>query len=398
MLFFICLLLPGFAGALDFGLVVQQNPLLGTPEVPGDGIFEYAAFVLPWISVPLGEKLEIYASGGLGIKYERFDWDDGGRKWGFVPEIGRLELSFRPDPDLGLELGRVAFSDPLGLVFSGFFDGFAAAWDLGGTRLRAGAFYTGLLSKKSDHIIMDDSDLADYHNGDRYFASRRLVLALNWEDPSFFDTRNQFDLGVLAQFDLDNAGGLHSQYLLARWRRSLGRGWYMDLAASLEAEEQGGGGGVGFLFTLAPFWVPPARPQDRLFLNARYASGNREGGTGSFKPVTTAAQGRILRTRLSALSLVELGYTALLFPKLEGEAGAAYFFRNDRETYYAPDLDPGSGDAALGAEFFVRFGWALGSWCHANLGCGVFLPQRGGAYKAQAEARWRLEAGLTWSF
>jgi hypothetical protein len=396
-LFFACLLLPGLAGALDFGILIRQQLPLGTPEISGDGLVEYTVLVLPWVSVPLGEKAEFYASGGLGISYGRFDWDDEGREWGLLPEVGRLELRLRPGTNLGLELGRFAFSDPLGFVCSGLFDGLGAVWDAGGTRFRAGALYTGLLSKKTGHILMSNTDVADYHDGDRYFASRRLALALNWEAPSFLDTRNQADLGVLAQFDVNDTGDtLHSQYFLARWRRSLGRGWYADLGAALEAEERNGRGGCGYALSLAPFWVPAGRPRDRLFFNARFSSGNGEDGLRSFKPLTTEAQGRVLRTRFSALSLVELGYTALLAPQLEGEAGAAYFFRTDRETYYDPGLD--SDSAALGTELFARLNWAPGSWCGLDLGFGVFIPQPGGAYGTGAEIKWRLETGLTWSF
>jgi hypothetical protein len=393
------LLVPGALFALDFGIVLHQNPLFGTPEISGDGLVEYSAFVLPWVSATLGEKAEFYASGGLGIRYGRLDWNAGGREWGSLPEIGRLQLTFRPGSDLGLELGRFIFSDPLDLVFSGPFDGLGAIWNTGGTRLKAGAFYTGLLSKRTGYIVMNNTDLADYHDGEVYFASRRLAFALNWEAPSFLDTRSQVDLGALAQFDLnDTADTLHSQYFMARWRRSLGRGWYADLGAALAVEERNGEGGFGFAFSLAPFWVPAARPRDRLFFNARLSSGNQEGGIRSFKPVTTKAQGRVLRARFSGLSLVELGYTALLFPNLEGEAAAAYFFRTDRETFYDADLDFDSGDAALGGEIFTRLSWAPGSWCGVNLGFGVFIPQRGGAYQTQAEVKWRLETGLTLSF
>jgi hypothetical protein len=386
-------------GALDFGIVLHQNPLFGTPEIPGDGFVEYSAFALPWISLPLGEGAELYASAGLGISYGRVDLDDQGREWAALPEIGRLELSFRPGEDFGLELGRLALSDPLGLAYSGLFDGLGATWNLGGTRLKAGAFYTGLLSKKTDHIVMTNSDVADYHDGDVYFASRRLALALNWEVPSLLDTRNQVDLGALAQFDLNYTDDtLHSQYLLTRWRRSLGGGWYADLGTVLEFEERNGERGLGWALSLAPFWVPAGRPRDRLFFNARFASGNWSYGVQSFKPLTAEAQGRVLRARFSALSLLELGYTALLLPKLEGEAVAAYFFRNDRETFYDQDLDADSVNNPLGGELFARLSWAPGSWCAVNLGCGVFLPQRGGAYTDRAEVKWRLETGLTLSF
>jgi hypothetical protein len=399
ILFLACLVLPGLAGALDFGLVLYQRPLFGTPETAGDGFVEYAASVLPWVSVPLGERAEFYASGGLGIRRERLDREDEGRGWGFIPELGRFELSFRPGADLGLELGRLSFSDPLGLVCSGLIDGLGAVWNLAGTRLRAGVFYTGLLYKKSGYILMSNPDLEEYHDGGVYFASRRLVCALAWEAPSLLDTRSQADLGILAQTDLNGGDDtLHSQYLLARWRRSLGRGWYADLGAVLEAEEREGRGGFGCALSLAPFWVPAARPYDRLFFNARFASGNWNRDARSFKPLSAGAQGRVLRARFSALALAELGYTARLFPALEGEAGAAYIFRTDRETYRDPNLDAGSRASALGGELFARLSWAPEFWCGLSAEGGVFLPQPGGAYRARAEPVWRLDTSLTLSF
>jgi hypothetical protein len=397
--FFACLLLPGFAFALDFGIVIYQNPFFGTPEISGDDVVEYTGFILPWVSVFLREDTEIYVSGGLRPKYERFDLNDDGREWGFIPDIGRFELSFLPGTNLSLHLGRFAFSDSLGFVFSGLFDGFGATWNIGGTRLKTGAFYTGLLYKKADYIIMSNSDLTNYYDGDVYFASRRLAFAVNWEATSFLDTRNQLDLGALAQFDLnDSSDTLHSQYLLIRWRRSLGRGWYTDIGTVFDIEERNDEGGIGFAFSLTPFLVPPRRPYDRLFFNARFSSGNWSDRVRSFKPVTTEAQGQILRTKISGLSLLELGYTIRLFPKLEGEAVAGYFFRTDRETFYDPDLDSGSGAAVLGGELFACLRWAPESWCSVGLGLGFFLPQTGGAYKSQAENKWHLETSLALSF
>jgi hypothetical protein len=387
------------ASALDFGLVIHQAPLLGTPEISGDGVVEYGGLFLPWVSSSLGENIDFYASAGLRMQYERRDLAAAGREWAFLPEIGRFELIFRPLPDLSVEIGRFAFSEPLGFVLSGLFDGVGSALSIGGTQIRAGAFYTGLLYKKTGYIVMDNTDLENYHDRDSYFASRRFILAVNWESPSFLDTPNHLDLGAVAQFDLgDDSDAVHSQYLLARWSRSLGKGLYMDAGAVLDIEERNGEPGFGFALSLSPFWVPPERPYDRLFFNARLASGNWGERLRSFKPVSTEVQGRVLRARLSALSLLELGYILRLRQKVELETTAAYFFRTDRETFDDQDLNSASASAALGGEVFAGLIWAPESWCNVNIGLGVFLPGLGGAYLRQADPKWRLETGLTLSF
>jgi hypothetical protein len=172
----------------------------------------------------------------------------------------------------------------------------------------------------------------------------------------------------------------------------------METGAVLDIEERNNEPGFGFALSLAPFWVPAGRPYDRLFFNTRLASGNWGGGVRSFKPISTEAQGRILRTRFSALSLLELGYNVRLHQKVEAEAAATYFFRTDRETFQDWDLNSASNSATLGGELYAGLTWAPESWCNINAGFGIFLPGLGRAYQPQADPKWRLETGLTLSF
>ncbi|GHV94699.1 hypothetical protein AGMMS50293_10190 [Spirochaetia bacterium] len=388
-LFFLACL-NGFA--LDYGLVLNQVPIAHNEEA-GEGYIDYTGMIQPWISSPLGEQADIFLSGGLTAKYEG--------KWALLPEVSRFELAYRPLPSLSLELGRFAFSDPLGFVFSGLFDGLGAVWDTGGRRIRAGALYTGLLYKKTAYITMTGADLLDFYNQDVYFASSRLAFAINWTVPSVFDSANQLDLGLLAQIDLNNGdveNKLHSQYALAKWSRPLGRGWYMELGGAASLEEQDGDAAFAFAFALsfAPFWVPSSRPGDRLFFNFRMASGNWSDGLRAFKPVTIEAQGSILRAKLSGLSWAQAGYSILLHEKIQGEVSAAWFLRTDHETFVDHNFDLISDSPSLGGEVYAGAAWVPESWISLNLGGGVFLPQ--GAYNSDAGLKWRVAAGLLLSF
>jgi hypothetical protein len=377
--------------ALDYGLVLNQVPVAHNEENEDDGLFDYTGIIRPWISGPLGDNGGFYFSGGLTALYEK-------EEWAFLPDVSRFEIEYRPLPNLSLVAGRFSFSDPLGCVCSGLFDGLGAVWDIRGTRFRLGAFYTGLLYKKTDHILMTSSDISAFHDRDEYFASRRLVFALNWEAPSFLDSRSNFDFGLLAQIDLNDSQRpdtttLHSQYVLARWTRSLGRGWYAEAGLTASHETAEGKSGFGFAFSLSPFWVPPSRPADRLFFNFRVSSGNWNDTVRAFKPITTEAQGEVLRTGLSGISWAQTGYAMRIHPNIQGEISAAWFFRTDRETFVDTDLNGNSDSYSLGGEIAAGLNWVPESWVGLNLGGGVFIPQLNGAYNSGA-VKWRVAAGL----
>ncbi|MDR2109764.1 MAG: hypothetical protein LBP32_00490 [Spirochaetaceae bacterium] len=389
-----CIGIQGFA--LDYGVALNQFPLVRSGGSEGEGDFDYSLMVRPWLSSPLGEKADLYLSGGFSAEY--------GEEWAFLPDVSRFEISLRPLPNLGIEAGRFNFTEALGFVFSGLFDGLGAAWDIGGTRLEAGAFYTGLLYKKTAGITMTPQDGAAYSDKEVYFASRRVVLALNWRIPALFDSRNSLDLSALAQIDLnDTEYALHSQYILAKWSRPLGGGWYMDMGAAAMVEEVRVEGGddksaAGFALSLEPFWVPRKRPGDRLSFTFRMASGNRNDTLRAFRPLTTQAQGKVLEGLFSGLAWAQAAYRLGLPKNLRGELSAAWFFRTDRETYAGPGLKAGSSSPSLGGEAYASLSWVPASWCSLTLGGGVFVPHSGGAYDAEAALTWRAAAGLVLSF
>jgi hypothetical protein len=394
-LFAALLLCAGINGfTLDFGLVLNQLPLVRGGEAGED--FDYSLMARPWLSSPLGGKADLYLSGGLNAEY--------GEEWAFLPDISRFEITLRPLSSLSVELGRFTVTEPLGFVFSGLFDGLGAAWDIGGTRLGAGAFYTGLLYKKTAGITMTPNDGAAYYDKEVYFASRRTVLSLNWGIPALFNSRNSLELSALAQMDLNGTEyTLHSQYILVKWSRPLGRGWYMDTGAAVMIEEARIEGGddriaAGFALSLDPFWIPGRRPGDRLSFAFRMASGNLNDTLRAFRPITTKAQGNVLEGLFSGLAFAQAAYRLGLPKNLQGELSAAWFFRTDGETFVDRGLKAGSGSPSLGGEAYAALSWVPASWCSFTLGGGAFIPHTGAAYDAEAGLKWRAAAGLVLSF
>jgi hypothetical protein len=182
------LLCTGTAFAQDYGLTLRSLPVLTNGDNPSVNV-EYTGTAVPWFAAPLGEQGDVYLSGGISAEYSDEDWKP-------IPEVYRFEFIYRFGSGLRLEAGRILYREPLNLMMSGLFDSLALGFDLGKTRLFAGAFYTGLLYKKTAYITMSPGDYADHYDRDHYFASRRLVFTLGWEIPALFNTNAKLDRAV----------------------------------------------------------------------------------------------------------------------------------------------------------------------------------------------------------
>jgi hypothetical protein len=162
-MFLVFLFAPPECFPQDFGIIPGQK-LLFTDGEQSSGTTEYTGTVMPWFSAPLGNKADLYVSGGLSARYEDEEWKP-------LPEIYRFECIFNPLPNLRLEVGRVPFRESLSYVAAGLFDGLSAGLNTGGGRLSGGLFYTGLLYKKAAYVYMSPEDRMDFRDKDLYFAS-----------------------------------------------------------------------------------------------------------------------------------------------------------------------------------------------------------------------------------
>ncbi|MDR1587158.1 MAG: hypothetical protein LBS57_06870 [Treponema sp.] len=377
--------------AQNFGVILNQN-LLFTDGEQSYGAVEYSGMAVPWFSAPLGDRAELYLSGGFGAWYDGEDWKP-------LPEIYRFEFICTPLPDLRLEIGRVSFRESLFRTAAGLFDGLAAELNLAGGRLSGGFFYTGLLYKKAANIYLSPEDKSDFGDTEVYFASKRFLAAVNWEKTSVFDSQGSLALGGLCQFDLNGGdGGIHSQYLEAVFALPLGAAFNTVYGAVLELAEPKGGPYAAFALSAEVQWILPTALSDMLTLTGRFSSGDWSDGAGAFIPVSAEAQGKVLRPMLSGIALVEAAWTARLHRALSVEASGAWYFRTDKTTYAASDMDAGSSSLSLGPELYGGLSWAPFSDVLLSFGAGVFLPGAGGVFQDDAKPQYRVELVAAVSF
>jgi hypothetical protein len=376
--------------ATDVGLILDQSA--GYGGLGEDGNFDYTGMFVPRVSSYLGNSGGIYVSAGFKIDYTG--------EFSFLPELLRAEFFWRFDSG-EFKAGRMQYSDPLGFIAEGLFDGAVCSIDTAAGIFGFGAWYAGFLYKKRTSIAMtpEEEELnnlaLDYGNFfNTYFAPGRLISALDWEHPGLggiFGIR----LSILGQFDLRSesavagTGRVHSQYFTGKLTVPF-RDFVFDLGGCLELTEQSDELGAALAGQLGASWMPPVSFESRLSLLGHLTSGKAvEGSVTAFLPVTTKNQGEILKAKLSGLSVISLDYTARLHKTLSGSVSSSYFIRSDSKTYTMY----GSDGRFLGNEFFGRLLWAPVSDVQLNLGAGAFLFSMGNS-APDTPALWRIEMGI----
>jgi hypothetical protein len=390
LLFFTCILIP----AADFGLILDQNADYGgfvrTAGDFADGTFAYSGIFIPRVSALLGDVADIFISAGFETSFNE--------KWFFVPELLRTELSIYSGM-VDFTIGRMFYSDPLGFIADGLFDGMSLALLSEAGTFSLGAWYTGFLYKRRANIAMTYEEALSYaipfeYNDffNTYFAPRRFVAALGWEH---LGGSVQKMVSVLGQFDLNNGFNfsgeslLHSQYLIGKFSIP-GNLLSFDLGGALGLIQYGGEPGMSFAAELGITLTPPASFPNRLSFLGRYSTGNAGGQVSPFQPITVKTQGEILGAKLSGISFVSLDYAARLHRTLSLGITSSCFIRSDLETYMTYPTEENSGGYFLGTEFFGRLLWSPLSDLQFNLGGGAFLPALGNAARS-ADISWRAE-------
>ena len=417
----ILILFPVFSlSAIDVGVMSDQTISVNSFGSDSDALkngFLYSVTLTPWFSMPVnmssGWNGKFYFSGALTAEYSH-DPNKGNKVWSFIPELARTEIMFRSSGGLEINIGRIFYSDPLGFVLSGFFDGARVSLDYGKAGIfGAGVWYTGLLYKTTAEITMTDEDMdryglfIDYTDfANTYFAPRRFLAALDWENPEITEWLKA-KIALIVQTDLTgNRSRYHSQYLAAK-ATAFFNNFIFNLGSCVElfqyfpdsnlADANGNPFPdevkLGIAGELGVGWFLPTRIEDQLTLIFRLSSGNLEEGIiGAFVPITTQYQGDIIEAKLSGLSAIQLDYTGRINKSFAFNLAGTYFILSDLGTYSGY---PGEKNGfLLGGEISGRVIWSPVSDLVVYFGGGAFLPSLGNA-DPQKDALWKLELNVS---
>ena len=404
------MLIPALSlSAFDWGLQLDQT-------FDAEGIISeahdisYSGSLIPWFSTIFGPNgnASFYLSAGVTGEYYHPIIPEGSEKSAsFIPELLHTELAWRFGSNKELKIGRLPYTDPLGFIASGLFDGMSFSLDTNAGVFGAGVWYTGLLFKRNADITMTGADQSSYYKkldyskfSDTYFAPRRLMAALDWDNP-YLAQRLRLRASLIGQYDFTGNDTLyHSQYLVLKASVPAGS-FVFDIGASAElAEVSKNASGdssydtkTAFAGDLGIAWFLPTPIKDMLKLSGRFTSGVIEDSSiAAFVPITTVSQGDILQAKLSGLSMLRLDYTAQPFQTFSFNVASSYFIASDKGTYTGfPYASSGGRDGYfLGNEFSGRLIWSPFSDLQFNLGGGVFLPSLGNSGSTNG-VLWRVE-------
>ena len=160
--------------------------------------------IRPFFSMDFGKSSRLNLSANFKFPWDEYNgWDD----LLIEPDICSIYAGF----DSGrLEMGRVYYKDPLGIITDGLLDGMKLNFGLFSVNI----FYTGLLYKKTANIVMSREDLNDYVDTNNWFAPKRIVGSMDIKIGNY-DTH--LLLGGLGQVDMrDDPLSVNTLYAIGK--------------------------------------------------------------------------------------------------------------------------------------------------------------------------------------
>ena len=373
------------ASASDFGLALSVAPEYGNE----DG-FELTATAGPWFSALVGERDSVYLSANCQL-----DVEDGQAAFEF--DVRRFQYHMVTSDGKRFDFGRFFVSDLSGTVVAGLLDGARAELSAGASSLRLGAYYTGLFNKDTNYLYMSAKDMADMADADRYFSASRILASAVFFRPGVFGGQS-LSVEALGQFDLRADGDkLHSQYLEAGLSGPLSsRISYKAyaIASLVEKTDESAAFAGGFAADLS--WLPQGGPDDKVYGQIRWGSGQGDSGGSAFVPVTANPQGNIFDSKLAGLLAARGGYSARFTEKISVDGSLCAYFKTG-DAVSDPEVVYDSDSGWLGVEVFAFARVVPVSDAAFSLGAGVFLPNAGGTFVSDAAPRWLVTAVFLFS-
>jgi hypothetical protein len=387
----------GILFAVDFGGSLSQNVKPENSSANGSNVdLSYKTKITPWASFALPNNLFLYFSVSFSAQYEL-------EKWAPVFEADRFELTWKPRENIFIEAGRFTYSDPLEIVADGLFDGAAASFGLGKSRLSLGAFYTGLLYKKTANITMTSRDALDHADADRYWAPSRTFVSAVYTIPGLISWRDTLTLGGIGQFDLrdEEHTKLHTQYVTLQYLISPLDVLTFNLGGVFGlAERAGADPAYNYALSFRGDWSLPTRINDQFSLRFRYASGLADNNDtqGAFMPITNISQSSVFSADFSGLMAISGIFTLRPVESLSIVKETNFLMRTDLASFSAEGLDPVSESHVLGLEMYLSLIWAPFSDLGLSAGGGVFFPLPESAFYRDTPPKWHVSLDVILSF
>jgi len=414
LLFVLIFLLPVSLWSFDFGVLLNQyagfrNSVVVDENGEKVNANEYNASIVPRALFYFGDTGSFFTSASMTFGYNN--------EFYFVPELLRTEFSINLGR-VGIKAGRFSYYTPFDFIAEGLFDGIQFTHSSSAGRFGLGAWYTGLLYKKSANIVMTFEDLKNYSTpldysdfANTYFAPRRFFAAIDWEHLSLFNVLH-LNTAVMGQMDLSKEEEkFHSQYysvkigipanpFMIEFGGSLQASQIIQalelegIAPETKSDEKEYTHNLAFAGEFGIYYTLPSNLDSRISFTVRYASGNVNERFGAFVPLTAKLYGNIFQSKMTGITVMALDYSGRFANSLGAGINLSYFVRNDLSipgNYYT-DVEVTDGNL-LGGEIFTRFVWSPVSDLQFSLGAGVFTPAVGNVWE-DGKTQWRVDLSL----
>ncbi|MDR3247369.1 MAG: hypothetical protein LBT39_01160 [Treponema sp.] len=360
----------------DYGMLLNLNfETEGNVDTDKIGYIRTETLT-PWFSYAPSGQFSLYLSLDFSLEHSESINGDDGPLWEPLFQVNRFQASWRPLPFLFVEAGRVKYSDPLGSIASGLFDGATASLSLGTNSLSASALYAGLQHKERAKVVMTTGDLIDYVDEDTYFAASRLLFSLFWQSRYLFNFNSTLDFGGIAQVDLrtNNQEKLHSQYALLKFSFPVLSAVDISAGGIFGVKQQDTGSALSYTGNFSAALDVPGPLTDRVLLAGFISSGSVGGDLRPYFPVTVISAGEVFTPSIAGLYTAKVAYRIAPLRSLYVNVEGTYFWRTSRDIIPGTSATSNLDTNNLGAEFYLRTVWVPLSDLSFSLGWGMFFP------------------------
>lgn len=376
-----------------------ENMAGGDSERPRE-LFELGK-LFGWASFRFAPSTSLYLKASASVTNDAVL--DSESVWKIFGELENARLSVFPHPAFFAEMGRIPYSDILGLIADGAFDGATINFIGAQHQLSASALYTGLLAKETAKIFLNSDDEQNYYS-EGYFAPPHLVMALSYHYATMKGT--VFSAEIIRELDTREGVSAGTLFVLGKAAFALGTRHNLDAGGVFSLTQE------NYFLTLAASGLVDVRSRLSTPLPAELEFAVNLFWGDIIQPnyampvISRRQYGVVFDGTPARLLSTKLGYLARLAPPLSFDASLALYSRLDTSyvpywwVYNSNNYNDGATGFLLGEELYAGVVWTPLSDTSLNLGAAFFFPDTGpnSVYAPHTPMRWDVRCGLLISF